>query len=277
MSATADCGTSTRFAFGANWRSFLRILNDDRIREAEVSLQQMLDARSLQGKRFLDIGCGSGLFSLAARRLGAEVTSFDFDLQSVQCAEELKRRFCPGDPSWLITRASVLDASYMEALRTFDIVYSWGVLHHTGAMWQALDRACRAVAPGGRLFIAIYNDQGARSAWWARVKRVYNSLPRPARVAYLLVFAAALECAAVAVALARLQPRRIVNRWTCYHSVRGMNRWHDLVDWIGGYPFEVATPEKVFDFCRARGFSLERLKTCGGRMGCNEFVLVRTA
>jgi hypothetical protein len=95
------------------------------------------------------------------------------------------------------------------------------------------------------------------------------------RVPYVLTFAAALEAGAVAVALARMQPRRILDRWTRYHNVRGMSRWHDIVDWIGGYPFEVATPEAVFDFCRQRQFGLERLRTCGGRMGCNEFVFAR--
>jgi hypothetical protein len=51
-----------------------------------------------------------------------------------------------------------------------------------------------------------------------------------------------------------------------------MSRWHDLIDWVGGYPFEVASPEQIFDFCRERGLSLKRLKTCGGGSGCNQFV-----
>jgi 2-polyprenyl-6-hydroxyphenyl methylase/3-demethylubiquinone-9 3-methyltransferase len=58
---------------------------------------------------------------------------------------------------------------------------------------------------------------------------------------------------------------------------RGMSYWHDLVDWIGGYPFEVATPEAIFDFYMARNFELIALKTCGGRCGCNEFVFRRSA
>src|SRR5437667_6039954 len=155
----------------------------------------------------------------------------------------------------------------MEALGTFDIVYSWGVLHHTGRMWNAVGQACTAVAREGHLFIAIYNDQGPRSIWWTRVKRTYNVLPALLRPFYLIAFAAAFELVAVILAIVRIQPRRLVDRWTRYHNVRGMSRWHDLVDWIGGYPFEVATPETVRDFCCARGFALERLRTCGGRMG----------
>jgi 2-polyprenyl-6-hydroxyphenyl methylase/3-demethylubiquinone-9 3-methyltransferase len=51
-----------------------------------------------------------------------------------------------------------------------------------------------------------------------------------------------------------------------------MDRKHDLIDWVGGWPFEVSTPEEVFNFYRRRGFQLEALKTCAGGLGCNEFV-----
>ena len=272
---TMAVASDPRFEFGANWGHFLALVNDERIAEAERSLMALLDVQSLQGRRFLDIGSGSGLFSLAASRLGADVVSFDFDPLSVGCAEELRRRYASEGPGWRIERGSAIDAAFMRSLGRFDVVYSWGVLHHTGAMWRALDLACDAVGEGGRLFIAIYNDQGAKSLWWRHVKRTYNTLPTPVRFPYLLTFAAALEAGAMAVSLARLQPRRILDRWTRYHNARGMSRWHDLVDWIGGYPFEVASPEAVFDFCRKRQLSLERIRTCGGRMGCNEFVFAR--
>jgi len=264
-----------RFAFGDNWRHFLDTVNDTRIERAEASLREMLGVTSLAGRRFLDIGSGSGLFSLAARRLGAEVHSFDFDPQSVACAEELKRRYRPGDDLWRIERGSVLDADYLRSLGRFDIVYSWGVLHHTGEMWKAIEHAMQTVNAGGLFFIAIYNDQGASSVRWARVKRTYNRLPAPLQIVYVTAFAAALEVAALGLSLVRLQPRRILDRWRHYENVRGMSRWHDIVDWIGGYPFEVARPDVVVSFCADRGFSVRRLKDCGGRMGCNEFVFAR--
>jgi 2-polyprenyl-6-hydroxyphenyl methylase/3-demethylubiquinone-9 3-methyltransferase len=165
-----------RFAFGKNWKRFLETIDEDRIAEARISLQRMLSLEQLGGQSFLDIGSGSGLFSLAARQLGATVTSFDYDPDSVACAKELRRRFRDGDSGWNITQGSVLDAGFLEGLGTFDVVYSWGVLHHTGAMWQAIEKASGRVAPGGKLFISIYNDQGWISDYWRLVKRANSSI-----------------------------------------------------------------------------------------------------
>jgi 2-polyprenyl-6-hydroxyphenyl methylase/3-demethylubiquinone-9 3-methyltransferase len=263
------------FAFGKNWSRFLRVLNEERICEAQDSLTSMLEVDSLAGRTFLDIGSGSGLFSLAARRLGARVHSFDSDPESVACTQELKRRYFPGEGAWTIQRASVLDEPCMRSLGEFDVVYAWGVLHHTGALWPALGNATRAVAPGGRLFISIYNDQGVQSRAWMRVKRIYNVLPRFLRVPYAAAVTLPRELLAFTAWLAMLKPGVYIRTWTTYQRSRGMSRWHDLIDWVGGYPFEVAKPEEVLEFCRRRGFNLLRLKTCGGGLGCNEYVFER--
>ncbi|MCZ7622150.1 MAG: class I SAM-dependent methyltransferase [Candidatus Kuenenia sp.] len=137
-----------RFEFGKNWRHFFACINEDRILEAKRSLKIMLNVEDLEGKSFLDIGSGSGLFSLAARRLGAHVHSFDYDPQSVACTHELKRRYFPNDSNWTIGEGSALDTNYLSSLGTFDVVYSWGVLHHTGAMWEALGNVASLVTGG---------------------------------------------------------------------------------------------------------------------------------
>src|SRR5690242_2119540 len=163
-----------RFEFGKNWAAFLSVLNDDRIAIARQSLSEKLG--SLQGKTFLDIGCGSGLFSLSAAKLGASrIVSIDFDPQSVACARELKRRYFPAMDSWEIAQGSVLDDAFLATLGTFDVVYIWGVAHHTGNMWKALGNLPPLVGPGGQLYTAIYNDQGLRSRVWTAVKRLYCS------------------------------------------------------------------------------------------------------
>lgn len=260
-----------RFEFGKNWSRFLTCLNEERIAAAEASLKEMLGVEGLAGKRFLDVGCGSGLFSLAARRLGAEVHSFDYDPQSAACAAELKRRYFPQDVLWTIEEGSVLDSSYMASLGQFDVVYSWGVLHHTGQMWKALDQVASSVAEGGKLFIAIYNDRGGASRRWTAIKRFYNRSPYPVRLGLVVTVGAYFQVREGLSRLARLQnPLPLRRRKEI--RVRGMSAWHDLVDWVGGYPFEVAKPEQIFDFYRERGFVLERLKTDAGD-GCNEFVL----
>ena len=264
-----------RFEFGKNWTRFLAVLNETRIAEAERSLRQMLDVEHLKGKSFLDIGSGSGLFSLAARRMGARVHSFDYDPQSVACTAELRRRYFTDDDSWTVEEGSALDADYLKSLGKFDVVYSWGVLHHTGQMWQALANAELPVARAGKLFIAIYNDTGSQSARWKWIKRTYNNLPELLKPPFALMAVAPMEIKAMLHSAITLQPAQYVRSWTQWDRKRGMSHWRDIVDWVGGYPYEVAKPEEIFDFYLKRGFTLIKLKCGGVGLGCNEFVFMR--
>ena len=253
-----------RFKFGKNWKEFLKSLNQQKINFAKKCLLDFLEEKDLNDKTFLDIGSGSGLSSLAAKTAGANVYSFDYDIDSVACTEHLKHTYFSDDSKWKIKQGSALDAKYLESLGKFDIVYSWGVLHHTGEMWRALENVVELVKRNGSLFIALYNYQQFASSYWTFVKRTYNSY-RITRPFWILVHF--LYPTLPSIALKLIQNRK---------APRGMTIWYDLIDWLGGYPFEVSTPKEIFNFYKANGFTLTQITTVGGKLGCNEYVFRRT-
>ncbi len=255
---------AVRFQFGRNWTKFIELLDEERIIDAKKSLLTMLEFQDLHEKKFLDIGSGSGLFSLAARMLGASVQSFDFDVESVACTKTVREQYFPNDPAWKVQQGDVLDLEFLKSLDPVDIVYSWGVLHHTGALWRALENIVNLVNVQGHIFIAIYNDQGMVSRYWLQVKKIYNAnwfgrmLMILAHAPYLYYF------------------RRFVRIVQRRGPVpRGMDLWRDMLDWLGGLPFEVAKPNEVIRVFKVHGFRLVKIKTCGRRHGCNEFVFCR--
>ena len=263
-----------RFGFGRNWASFLKRLNEARIAEAEKNLIEFLGEESLAGRSFLDVGSGSGLSSLAARRLGATVTSFDYDGQSVACTEELRRRYLPDDPSWIIEQGSVLDTEYLAGLGRFDIVCSWGVLHHTGAMWQAMANIKTVVKTGGLLFIAIYNDCGEVSRSWLERKRRYNSLPQILRPFYAIYVWMPQELRSLAGSMRSGELRTYLRELTSASSGRGMSWLHDVIDWVGGYPYEYASVRDITDFYRRDGFEPVKIRE-NSSYGCHQLVFKR--
>jgi 2-polyprenyl-3-methyl-5-hydroxy-6-metoxy-1,4-benzoquinol methylase len=266
LSNTAE---PARFDFGKNWLSFINVVDEARIRAARDSLLETLQLSTLSGRTFLDIGCGSGLFSLAACQLGAAVRSFDYDQDSVLATAELRRRFAAGS-DWRIERGSILDPEFVAGLGRFDVVYSWGVLHHTGDLWRALDATARLVTPDGLLHISIYNDQGLASRVWRQVKHRYSASGPVVRTMLVAGSVAYLHRHGPMNFLRRVIRGR--GKAALPPRQRGMSRRHDLIDWVGGYPFEVAKPGEVFTFVHQLGFELRYLKTMGGGLGCNEYV-----
>lgn len=174
--------------------------------------------------------------------------------------KKLRELFYSDDPNWLVLQGSVLDSEFIDSLRDFDIVYSWGVLHHTANLWSAVDKVANLVGESGRLYIALYNYQNWISDYWSFVKRTYNKFPivRPFWILIHFIYP--------------VLPSIVIKLFANKRPPRGMTFWYDLLDWLGGLPFEVSTPDQIFEFLSNKGFKLQKLKTVRGKMGCNEFV-----
>lgn len=252
------------FCFGQNWAKFNEKMNDDRLAEARISLNEWLG--DLEGKSFIDVGSGSGLFSWAADSLGAEVTSVDVDRFSVECTKHLRSMH---DGDWKVVQGSILDKSFLRMFGEYDVVYSWGVLHHTGKMWEAFTNTAKLVKPGGVLMIAVYNDNHkywleGTSKFWAKLKWLYNKawfLRWPMYWAYSAYYVAGLM-------VSRRNPVKHIKGYT---SVRGMDFWTDIKDWLGGYPYEYASTTDVVRFFEENGFTMLRVKGVRS-LGCNEYL-----
>jgi SAM-dependent methyltransferase len=262
----------SHYDFGDNWAQYAEGVTDAHIERATAALTTLVGPQ-LAGKSFLEIGCGSGIHSLAALRLGAaSLVAFDIDARAVETARVLLTRYWP-ENNWRVEQRSIFDVA--PGSLQVDVVYSWGVLHHTGDMWAALDRAISLVAPGGRLVIALYRKT-PMCPFWRVEKRLYAHGPqwyrRAAETAFTGLFAAAL------LASGR-NPQRYIET---YGSARGMNFATDIRDWLGGYPYQSGAPAEVRRRVEAKGFTQTRFYPCNTRfgllgVGCDEYVFAAAA
>ena len=271
MMTATETAQDERFRFGENWQSFLQTVDDKEIRLAEDSMRRLLQRETLGGLRFLDIGCGSGLFSLSARNLGAKVHSFDFDAQAVECARTLKAKYWQADPQWTIEQGSILDDTQVERLGVFDVVYAWGVLHHTGEMRRAIRNAAALIAPDGVLAIALYRKTSLCRLWTAEKRWYAKASPSAQRVARS-IYVAAMRAAF----LVKFRDfRQYVDN---YKSVRGMDYYHDVHDWMGGYPYESISPDELLALAAELSLTCIRSNCHPPGIGlfgsgCDEYVL----
>lgn len=257
------------FEFGKNWWQFTRkFLSQESIEEAKKSILEFCHEYSLKGKSFVDVGCGSGLFSLAAYQLGAsKILSFDIDPFSVNCCQYLREE--AGNPSfWEVVTGSILDESFVIKLGKYDFVYSWGVLHHTGKMWTAIANTSKLVGPDGLLYLAIYNkadgfaiypDGRLGSSWlWSKIKKNYLALPS------LLQNSIDYGLMSLLIIIYLVTLNNPIRKIRSHKELRGMSWRIDIKDWLGGYPYEYASVSEVFSFVKKLGFTLENLKNNNG-------------
>ncbi|MEQ1849557.1 MAG: class I SAM-dependent methyltransferase [Candidatus Peribacteraceae bacterium] len=270
--------TVPTFKFGENWQAFNRnYLNQERVDLTKKSLTSFLGVSDFAGKSFIDVGAGSGIVSLASLQLGAnEVVSFDVDPDCISCCEALKKE--SGDPPhWKVMKGSILDDAFARSMGQFDIVYSWGVLHHTGKMWQAIANAATLVKSGGAFFFAIYNKADGfciypdgrfgPSSFWLLEKKIYVSLPF---ILQRLVDYFVMGTLIVLYTLTLRNPMSVIRSHKNYFN-KGMSWSINIRDWLGGYPYECATVAEIFAFMKERGFVLENM-TCNNGLLNNEFL-----
>jgi len=248
------------FSFGKNWESFSKTLDQTRLDEACASLDTLIGKENLQGRTFLDIGCGSGLFSIAAAHLGAtSVAGIDVDPDSVRTSISNAEAWLPNIPV-LFKQASALRADDMAALGTYDVVYSWGVLHHTGNMQRAFELSAQCVKPGGLFVVAIYNRHITSGAWWL-IKRVYNWLPEFGQKFLIWLFTPIIFIA-----------KFLTTGKNPLKMKRGMDFMHNIIDWLGGFPYEYAGIAEMTIILNQLGFAVVKTIPAAVPTGCNEFV-----
>jgi SAM-dependent methyltransferase len=263
---------STHFEFGRNWSDYSRLVDEARISGATTALERLLTADALEGRTFLDIGCGSGLHSLAALRLGASrLLATDIDPISVETTRRVVSDNAP-NTTWAAEIRSVFDLNPAD-LGQFDIVYSWGVLHHTGAMYEAVTSASKMVSAGGTFVIALYRKTRF-CGFWRVEKRFYARAPKLVQRGLRAMFVTAFGIAT------RLRGGNL-REYQATYAERGMDFRHDVHDWLGGYPYESISPPEVHRFLGSLGFELIRefTKPAGSGVlgsGCDEYVFRRT-
>lgn len=251
----------TFFSFGQNWLDFVNHSLDDRKMEiAKNSLLKYMSENEYKGKTFIDVGCGSGIFSVSALRMGCkEVNSFDYDALSIQATETMKKKFSaliPQGVRWDIFKGSILDDDLVARMKEKgDIVYSWGVLHHTGDMHTAIKNATDLVKPDGHLIIAIYN-KAPYSDLWLRLKRRYNNSSRAAKLLYVLVTLSWIHLERFLHSVKAAVTGEERPDFKGNDDYRGMSLFYNMIDWLGGYPYEFASFEEIKNFVEGRGFKL---------------------
>ncbi len=256
-----------RYWFGKNWKKFISNISEEQIEMAKNSLIDLF-GHSIKGKKFVDVGCGSGLFSLSAFLLGANVYSFDYDQESVECCRALKAKYFNNDGNWIINQGSILDEAFLDRLGQFDIVYSYGVLHHTGNLNKSLNLINKLVDKEGYLYITLYNNQGRASIFWEKLKKLYINSHPIIRKFILFIYLIYFTVPRILLNLIKFDFSHPFNQY------RGMKFLINLEDWLGGYPFEVSKPEDIFNMYK-KNYTLEYLVTVAGNHGNNEYLFKR--
>jgi hypothetical protein len=259
-----------QFDFGKNWEKFSKTaLNEHKVKQARDDFVGLFKDIELKNKSFIDIGFGQGLSLLTATALGAVTTGIDINPLSEGILRKNAKYFPEVDVSKIkIYTGSVLDTSLLENIthsgkNEFDVVHSWGVLHHTGNLYKSIQLTCNMVQKQGYYIIAIYNKHWS-SRIWLWIKWFYNYSP-----VFLKKFFIYFCYPVIWVA------KFLVTGKNPKKQQRGMDFFYDIIDWVGGYPYEYASKEQIKKFVESQGFKLLREIPAKVPTGCNEFVFIK--
>jgi 2-polyprenyl-3-methyl-5-hydroxy-6-metoxy-1,4-benzoquinol methylase len=262
-----------QFDFGKNWANYsTHAISVKRVAQARADFVALhAEIGGVAGKSFLDVGFGQGLSLLSAAAEGARVFGIDID---PKCEEILRRnqRFFPElrELRVPVTVGSILDEATVERARAaspygdgYDVVHSWGVLHHTGNMELGVQNAASLVRRRGYLVVALYNRHWS-SRPWLLLKFIYCK--SPLALQNLLVRALAPVIYVAKWLVTKEDPRK---------QSRGMDFFYNVVDWVGGYPYEYASEAEVMGLIQPLGFNCIKFVASQVPTGCNEFVFQR--
>lgn len=256
-----------QFNFGLNWKEFsLKALSEERVESARRDFRALIGDIQLENKTFLDIGCGQGLSALIASEEHADVVCNDINHISEQLLKLNKAHFDISNPITFI-KGSILEKSIIEKIKEchteYDIVHSWGVVHHTGNMYSAIDALCNLVKKEGYLVLAIYNRHWS-SPYWKLIKYLYNKSPNLIRRMMICLFYYIIYIA-----------KYLVTHKSPMEKQRGMDFYYDVIDWVGGYPYEYASIQEISDYVETKGFKLVKSISAEVPTGCNEMIFKR--
>ena len=213
----------------------------------------------VKGKKVLDAGSGSGMVSIAFAVMGASVTGVDITSKCIENGRKRAKAF------GVECRFVQSDLTMLDLHEDFDIIYSWGVLHHTADAKASFFRLVEHLRPGGEIIIAVYL-RTAFSSFWNFSRVFYQSSPGFAKTAFRRS-ASVLLNGYDAVRKALMKKER--------YMLRGTSNEELVNDWFGVPHRTFHTYTEVYEWFREKGLDYRLVNPATGRFKSTSNFVVR--